>query len=138
MARQRLRFVYDGSVLQEMLQHLSPGLKMFVEENLYKASVPSGAVGGYATITPTNGANALTDAQSWAEYLVCAAGATGAVTITSTQPFSAGARQLVRNETNQTITFKWAGDATGVTIATLTSVDVRCNGTIAIAGLVGT
>ena len=137
MARQRIRLVYDGSPSALQFDGVLPAVTTIVEENGYLASVPVGQVGGYAAITPTNGANALTAAQSWAEYLVCAAGATGAVTVTSTQPASVYARQLVRNETNQNVTFKWAS-GTGVVIATLTSVDVRCDGTNAIAGIVGT
>ena len=143
MARTKVRLTLAASPEPpQLMAGAFPGMECVPEEvtsvNGYDASVPAAQVGGYAAITPVNGANALSAAQSWAEYLVCAAGATGAVTVTSTQPASVYARQLVRNETSQTVTFKWAGDAVGLAIATLTSVDVRCDGVIALAGHIGT
>lgn len=138
MARQRIRLVLDGTVTEEMLGGALPNVKTFVEADGYLASIPAGQAGGYQSFTPTNGANTLTDAQSWAEYLVALTGLTGVATVQSTQPFSVFARQKFRNQTGQVITFKWAGDATGVAIAAGASVDIRCNGTIAVAGLVGT
>ena len=143
MSEVKVRFTLPASpVPPELLGGTFPGLKVHSEEvvavNGYDASVPAGQVGGYATITPANGANTLSAAQSWAEFLEVKATASGAVTLTSLQPLSVHARQLVKNETSQTVTFKWAGDAVGLAILTLTSVDVRCDGSIAVAGLVGT
>lgn len=143
MARTKVRLTLAASPEPpQLMAGAFPGMECVPEEvvavNGYDASVPAAQVGGYATITPANGANTLTAAQSWAEYLLCKATASGAVTVTSLQPLSVHARQLVRNETSQTITFKWAGDAVRLAIATLTSVDVRCDGVIALAGHIGT
>ena len=84
-----------------------------------------------ATITPVNGANALTAAQSKQFFLRVLAGATAAVTLTSTAAANVGNMMLVKNETTQTVTFAWA-TGTGIAIPTTTSMWVGCDGTNAI------
>lgn len=96
--------------------------------------------GQVATIIPVNGAagvNVLTNAQSQADVLILAAGATGAFTITVNRPAANAGSLLVRNNTSQTATIQFAS-GTGTTIATTVAAVVYSDGTNAQKALSGT
>jgi hypothetical protein len=86
---------------------------------------------GTNTITPVNGANALSAAQSQANLLIVKAGATGAVTLTSATTAAAQQVVTVVNQTSQTVTFQFAS-GTGVAIPAGTRLTIGSDGTNAI------
>ena len=94
---------------------------------------------GYVAVTPVNGANTLTAAQSAVANLNLLAGATAAVTVTDalTPAAAKGALLFVRNNTSQTVTFGWSTGTT-ITLATLTSALVTSDGTNAVKLMAGT
>ena len=94
-------------------------------------------IGGYVSMTPANGAQALTYAQSHADELELLAGATLAFTLTSKRVPAANSRQTIRNNTTQTATFGWKTGTT-VTVATATSAVIVGDGTNARKMMVGT
>ena len=94
---------------------------------------------GYVAVTPANGANTLTAAQSAVANLNLLAGATAAVTVTDalTPAAAKGALLFVRNNTTQTVTFGWSTGTT-ITLSTLTSALVTSDGTNAVKLMAGT
>jgi len=94
-------------------------------------------IGGYASMTPVNGAQTLTYAQSHADELELLAGATGAVTLTSRRMPKSSVKQTVRNNTSQTVTYGWSTGTT-VSLATATSAIISADGTNARKMLAGT
>lgn len=100
-------------------------------------SVSQGWAPGFASLTPVNGANALSAANSAVTCLNLVAGATGAVTITSATAAAKQQLVLVRNNTSQTVTFQFA-TGTGVSLATLTSAWITSDGTNAVKMMAGT